>query len=135
MNFTISKTRNLNIDDILTLYKANEWSSAEKPKQLYNGLLNSETLITVWHNTKLVGLGNAISDGHLTVYYPHLLVLPDYQGKGIGKMIVDKMQERYSHFHMQMLTADGKAVEFYKKNGFERAGNTEPMWIYHGNDH
>lgn len=50
-------------------------------------------------------------------------------------MIVDKMQEKYSHFHMQMLTADGKAVDFYKKNGFERAGKTEPMWIYQGNEH
>ena len=135
MNITISDIKELNIDDILVLYKANEWSSADKPTQLYNGLLNSETLITAWEGKKLVGLGNAISDGHLTVYYPHLLILPEYQGKGIGKMIVDKMQEKYSHFHMQMLTADGKAVDFYKKSGFQRAGNTEPMWIYQGNEH
>ncbi|MBF4472269.1 GNAT family N-acetyltransferase [Flavobacterium sp. HJJ] len=135
MNITISETRDINLDDILVLYKANGWSSAEKPTQLYNGLLNSETLITAWEDKKLIALGNAISDRHLTVYYPHLLVLPEYQGKGIGKMIVDKMQEKYSHFHMQMLTADGKSVDFYKKNGFERAGNTEPMWIYSGNEH
>jgi GNAT superfamily N-acetyltransferase len=115
MKITISETKDINIDDILVLYKANEWSSADKPTQLYNGLLNSETLITALHDTKLVGLGNAISDGHLTVYYPHLLVLPEYKGKGIGKMIVEKMQEKYNHFHMQMLTADGKAVDFYKK--------------------
>ncbi|HKO78633.1 MAG TPA: GNAT family N-acetyltransferase [Flavobacterium sp.] len=135
MSITISESKDINIDDILVLYKENNWSSAEKPTQLHKGLLNSETLITAWEDNKLVGLGNAISDGYLTVYYPHLLVLPEYQGKGIGKMIVDKMQEKYSHFHMQMLTADGKAVEFYKKNGFERAGNTEPMWIYQGNEH
>jgi len=118
---TLSETREINLEDILILYKANEWSSANKPNELYNGLLNSETLITAWEDTKLVGLGNAISDGFLTVYYPHLLVLPDYQGKGIGKMIVDKMQEKYSHFHMQMLTADGKAVDFYKKKWFRKS--------------
>src|SRR5687767_10604983 len=133
MEIKLSETKEINIQDILILYKANEWSSANKPNELYNGLLNSETLITAWEGKKLVGPGNAISDGFLTVYYPHLLVLPDYQGKGIGKMIVDKMQEKYSHFHMQMLTADGKSVDFYKKNGFERAGKTEPMWIYQGN--
>jgi GNAT superfamily N-acetyltransferase len=135
MTISISETRIINLEDILALYNANQWSSANKPTQLYNGLLNSETLITAWDDTKLVGLGNAISDGHLTVYYPHLLVLPEYQGKGIGKMIVDKMQEKYKDFHMQMLTADGKAIRFYAKNGFERAGNTEPMWIYSGNEH
>jgi GNAT superfamily N-acetyltransferase len=131
----ISETKEINIEDILILYKANEWSSANKPNELHKALLNSETLITAWEGKKLVGLGNAISDGFLTVYYPHLLVLPDYQGKGIGKLIMDKMQEKYGHFHMQMLTADGRSVDFYKKNGFERAGKTEPMWIYQGNEH
>ena len=50
-------------------------------------------------------------------------------------MIMDRMQEIYKDFHMQMLTADGKAIDFYKKVGFERAGQTEPMWIYSGKDH
>ena len=135
MEITILETREISIEDILVLYKANEWSSVSKPNELYNGLLNSETLVTAWEEKKLVGLGNAISDGFLTVYYPHLLVLPEYQGKGIGKLIMDKMQEKYKHFHMQMLTADGRSVDFYKKNGFERAGKTEPMWIYQGNEH
>lgn len=34
-----------------------------------------------------------------------------------------------------MLTADGEAIEFYKRLGFERAGKTEPMWIYAGTEH
>ncbi|MCC9016592.1 GNAT family N-acetyltransferase [Flavobacterium lipolyticum] len=135
MEIQIKETKDINIEEIIVLYKANEWSSAHKPNELYNGLLNSETLITAWEGKKLIGLGNAISDGHLTVYYPHLLILPEYQGKGIGKLILDKMLEKYRHFHMQMLTADGKSVDFYKKNGFERAGKTEPMWIYQGNEH
>jgi hypothetical protein len=50
-------------------------------------------------------------------------------------MIVEKMQETYGHFHMQLLTADGKAIDFYKKVGFVRAGQTESMWIYKGNEH
>ena len=135
MNITISETREVSIQDIVSLYQANKWSSADKPSELYNALLNSHSLITAWDRNRLVGLGNAISDGYLVVYYPHLLVHPDYQGKGIGKMIVDKMQEKYKSFHMQMLTADGKAISFYEKQGFVRAGHTEPMWIYQGDEH
>ena len=132
---TLSTTRDLLLPDILRLYKANQWSSAEKPQKLYKALINSHTLITAWDQSILVGLGNAISDGHLVVYYPHLLVHPDYQGKGVGQMILKKMQETYGGFHMQMLTADGRAIDFYKKNGFVRAGNTESMWIYAGEEH
>ncbi len=45
------------------------------------------------------------------------------------------MQEIYKDFHMQMLTADRNAIDFYKKNSFERAGQTELLWIYSGDDH
>jgi len=135
MNIKLRVDRDLNANDILQIYQANKWSAAEKPELLVKGLLNSHSLVTAWDGTTLVGLGNAISDGYLVVYYPHLLVLPSYQGKGVGHLIMDKMQEIYKDFHMQMLTADGKAIDFYKKNGFERAGQTEPMWIYSGGDH
>ncbi|MCS4163034.1 GNAT family N-acetyltransferase [Sphingobacterium paramultivorum] len=135
MNIQLSVNRDLNATDILQLYQANKWSAADKPELLIKALLNSHSLVTAWDGTILVGLGNAISDGYLVVYYPHLLVLPSYQGKGVGRLIMDKMQEIYKGFHMQMLTADGNAIEFYKKNGFERAGQTEPMWIYSGGDH
>jgi predicted N-acetyltransferase YhbS len=98
-------------------------------------LLNSHSLVTAWDGEKLVGLGNTLSDGYLVVYYPHLLVHPEYQGRGIGKMIMQKLGEKYRDFHQQILVSDGKTVDFYSKCGFERASNTEPMWIYQGNDH
>ena len=135
MTITISDRRDIDLEKIIDLYKANKWSSADKPTELYNALTNSHSLFSAWDNDKLVGIGNAISDGHLVVYYPHLLVHPDYQGNGIGQMIVEKMQKKYGHFHMQMLTADGKAIDFYQKFGFTRAGQTEPMWIYKGDEH
>lgn len=135
MTITISNRRDIDLEKIIDLYKANQWSSADKPIELYNALTNSHSLFSAWDKDKLVGIGNAISDGHLVVYYPHLLVHPDYQGKGIGQMIVEKMQENYGHFHMQMLTADGKSINFYQKVGFKRAGQTEPMWIYKGDEH
>ena len=135
MAIEIKETKEVNKEKIIELYQANKWSSAEKPDLLYKALMNSDSLITAWDGNRLVGLGNAISDGYLVVYYPHLLVHPDYQGKGIGRMIVDRFQKKYGHFHQQMLTADGRAIDFYRKCGFEKAGSTQSMWIYQGDDH
>lgn len=135
MNITLIESKEIDREQIIALYKANGWSAAHKPTALYNALINSHSLVTAWDQNRLIGLGNAISDGHLVVYYPHLLVLPDYQGKGVGHAIVARMQEKYQGFHMQMLTADGQAIDFYKKVGFQKAGETQPMWIYQGNEH
>jgi len=135
MKIEISVIRNIDKDKILDLYRQNKWSSADKPDELIKALENSHTLISAWDGDKLVGLANSISDGYLVVYYPHLLIIPEYQGKGIGKMIMDKFQEKYSGFHQQILVADGKAIDFYGKCGFEKAGSCLPMWIYKGHDH
>ena len=135
MSIIISETKDIDLKKIVQLYSANGWSSADKPDQLYNALMNSHSLVSAWKNDELIGIGNAISDGYLVVYYPHLLVHPAHQGKGIGQKIVAKLQEKYRDFHMQMLTADGRAIDFYEKAGFEKAGNTEAMWIYKGTEH
>jgi len=127
--------REISVQAVLELYLANGWSAAEKPRHLYDALLGSHSLVTAWDGERLVGLGNAISDGHLVVYYPHLLVHPDYQGRGIGTQLITTLLARYEGFHQHMLVADGRAIEFYRKRGFERAGKTEPMWIYAGRDH
>lgn len=135
MTLNLSLGDTLGDDEVIALYKANAWSSAEKPRQLLAALRNSHTLVTARVNGRLVGLGNAISDGHLVVYFPHMLVHPEFQHQGIGRAMMSALLERYADFHQKMLTADGDAVEFYKSMGFERAGKTEPMWIYAGNEH
>lgn len=127
-------TRDMTLDSILALYRANRWSAAQKPQQLYNALMASHSLLSAWDEAKLVGLVNAISDGYLVVYYPHLLVLPQYQKQGIGSKLMKMLISRYLDFHQQVLIAVPQAVEFYQKCGFERAETTEPMWIYQGSD-
>ena len=135
MKIEISEKQQIDKEKILDLYRQNKWSSADKPDELIKALENSHSLISAWDGDKLVGLANSISDGYLVVYYPHLLILPNYQRKGIGKMIMNKFQEKYSGFHQQILVADGKDIDFYENCGFVRAGNCLPMWIYKGHDH
>ena len=135
MELKLSLEDNFESDEVIELYKANGWSSAEKPEKLIPALKNSDALVTARISGKLVGIGNAISDGSLVVYYPHMLVHPEHKGKGIGRSMMELLQKRYESFHQQMLTADFDAVEFYKSLGFERAGKTVPMWIYAGNEH
>ena len=130
----ISFEDTIETSEVVDIYTANEWASANRPTELVKALRNSHSLVTARKNGKLVGLANAISDGYLVVYYPHMLIHPDHHGQGIGRSIMQAMFDRYDSFHQQMLTAVVEAVGFYEKVGFERAGQTVPMWIYEGND-
>lgn len=135
MEVMISDHDSVNEFEVLQLYLVNQWSAAEKPQLLLKALQHSHSLVTARINGRLFGLGNAISDGYLVVYFPYLLVHPEVQRQGIGRLIMQEMLQRYSGFHQKILVADQHATEFYKALGFERAGHTEAMWIYQGTDH
>lgn len=121
-------------DQVINLYSQCGWSSAEKSEKFLLALANSHTVISAWHENLLIGLGNAISDGALVVYYSHLLVLPSYQNRGIGREIMTRLQSRYINFHQQILLSINNAVPFYEKLGFQDSQGVTPMWIYDGND-
>jgi GNAT superfamily N-acetyltransferase len=135
MNFVVSLNDAIEVDEVIDLYAANGWSSANKPVELMSALRNSHSLATARMDGRLVGLANALSDGHLVVYFPHMLVHPDTHRRGVGRALMEAMLDRYRSFHQLMLTADGDAVHFYEAMGFTRAGRTVSMWIYAGADH
>ena len=135
MNLQLEIDGPVSESEVLDLYRANKWSSADKPEQLMAALTNSHSLVIARVDKRLVGLGNAISDGHLVVYYPHMLVHPEFHRRGIGKEMMRAMQSKYAGLHQQMLVADGQAIEFYRSLGFTLAGRTQSMWIYGGSDH
>lgn len=134
MTRTVSLGDSIEQEEVLALYRANAWSSAEKPQQLLAALRQSDALVTARVGGRLVGLGNAISDGHLVVRFPHMLVHPDFHRQGVGRAMMTALMQKYAGFHQQMLTADGDAVAFYRSMGFERAGRTEPMCVYAGTE-
>ena len=135
LDVTFHDDRDFTLDDVLPIYVACEWSSSHKPDLLLAALRTSHSVLHARVGDRMVGIGNAISDGHLVVYYPHLLVHPDFARRGIGSGIMKRLSERYAEFHQQMLTADADAVDFYERCGFTCAGKTVPMWVYDGDDH
>ncbi len=128
-------TRSLPKAQVLNLYRSVQWSAARKPVQLVRALKRSHSVVTAWVEGSLVGLGNAVSDGSLVVYYPHLLVLPEFQRRGIGRQLMKRLMNRYRGFHQHILIAEAKAVSFYRKCGFKRAGKTASMWVFKGREH
>jgi len=45
MKIKISETKNIDKEQIIELYRANQWSSANKPVKLYNALMDSHLLM------------------------------------------------------------------------------------------
>ena len=125
----------LSVAQVANLYRAVGWSAAGDPVRLLKALAASHSLVCAYAEQDLIGVGNAISDGYLVVYYPHLLVHPDYQRFGIGTEIAQRLLQEYAGFHQQVLMSDQHSVAFHQRMGFVRPKSAAPLWIYSGKDH
>ena len=116
-------------EELQDLFLSVDWSSGHYPNKLVVAMRNSSTVFTAWDGDKLVGLINALDDGIMTAYIHYLLINPEYQGKGIGKELVDMIKARYEEYLRIVLIAYGKETGFYENCGFEAGEDKVPMFI------
>lgn len=98
---------------------------------LKNGLFNVSAIC----DGKVVGMGRLVGDGAMYWYLQEIIVLPEYQGKGIGKSIVNRLIE-----HVQNSAIPGTKIEigltavkgkepFYEKFGFSVGSTGMKKWM------
>lgn len=117
-------------EELERLFLSVGWSSGHYPDQLVAAMKNYETVYSAWADGKLVGLICAMDDGVMTAYIHYLLVHPDWQGKGIGRALVERVKEKYRDYLRLVLLAETDKVGFYEACGFERADHACcPMFI------
>ncbi len=68
---------------------------------------------------QLIGFGRAISDGQYQAALYDCAVLPEFQGQGVGSVIVRRLVEHLSHCNIILYASPGRE-EFYQKHGFAR---------------
>lgn len=98
-------------------------------RALKNDLLDVVAIV----NNEVVGMGRLVGDGVMYWYLQEIIVLPEYQGKGIGTGIVNYLLE-YIKKHTEdetftsvgLTAAEGK-TSFYERFGFQ---NSSGMNLY-----
>lgn len=76
----------------------------------------------------LVGFGRAISDGEYQAAIYDVAVLPSYQGKGIGKMIIRTIVDNNADCNFILYASPGKEP-FYEKENFKRMKTGMALFI------
>lgn len=86
-------------------------------------LLNSDYVILAidTETDMVIGFITAITDHVLSCYIPLFEVLPNYQSKGIGTMLLQKMESQLRNYYMIDLVCDNSLVAYYRAFGFKKA--------------
>ncbi len=121
----IREYENYNENEILSLYKSAGWINYTKdPSMLKDAYENSLCIIAADEDDTLAGIIRVVGDGYSVIFIQDLLVLPEYQRKGIGTMLMNSVLEKYGNVYQTILMTDDteKTNAFYSSLGFIPAG-------------
>lgn len=116
----ITEYKEYDQEEILELYRSVGWTNyTEYPERLRRGYEKSLCILAAYWEDKLVGILRAVGDGATIVFIQDILVLPEYQRRGIGTSLVKTVMKKYSDvYQMELLTDDTQeTVTFYKSLG------------------
>lgn len=114
----------------LGLFLTTGWNDSYNlsEKELENALKNSWYTYSAYDGDRLIGFGRLISDGIIHALILDLIILPEYQSKGLGKKILEQLVNKcktYQIRDIQLFSAKDKAG-FYEKSGFTRRPELSP---------
>ena len=117
-----------------TLYETTGWNEERQRDKdlLYQGLEKSWFTVCAYEGERLVGFGRVLSDGVLHAFIVEMIVLPEYQGQGIGRQVLERLVARCLESgidDIQLFCARDKAG-FYEVNGFVRRPEEAPGMQY-----
>ncbi|MBR4067212.1 MAG: GNAT family N-acetyltransferase [Clostridia bacterium] len=109
--------------EISLLYRSVGWTSYLRRegllKEAYAGSLMT---LAAYDGDRLCGIVRGVGDGVSVLYIQDLLVLPEYQRRGIGSKLLEQMLGAFPDVNQTVLLADDTvaAAAFYEKAGFRK---------------
>jgi GNAT superfamily N-acetyltransferase len=138
---TIRLTQNIqfkeelpDIDNYWNLFNTTDWNKEYKftAADLKRALGNSWYALSAFDSEKLVGFGRVIADGVHHALIVDIIVRPEYQTKGIGSLILERLVEKCREEKIRdiQLFAAANKCGFYEKHGFEQRPHNAPGMQY-----
>ena len=114
------KENTLDLNTYLSLRASVHWKLLTQ-EQAKKALLNSLYTITAINQGESVGMGRIVGDGAVICYIQDFIVKSEYQGQGIGKLMMEKLIQHVESFRTEnseimlcLMCAKGRE-KFYEK--------------------
>lgn len=115
---------NINANEFIEMVKSVGWNTYNEV-QVKKALNNTMYMVKILVDNKLAGIGRLVGDYSIVCILSDVCVKPEYQGNGIGQIIVNRLKELIDKNikpgeKMQIeLTPTAGNEEFYQKCGFK----------------
>ncbi len=90
MSDLIIKHNTLSAEEFVLLWES-VWGQGPSIEQTRLAMDNTLFRVSIYDGERIVAMARAIGDKGLCYYIKDVIVLPEYQGKGIGRMLIKEL--------------------------------------------
>lgn len=122
--------RRATVKEVLPIYEAVGWTSyTTKIEMLKKALENTTFTLLAIQDERVVGLLRAVGDGSSIIFIQDILVLPEFQRKGIGRNLLTRTLDYFKDvYQIHLLTGnEEKTVKFYESIGMKNIAEFDCM--------
>jgi GNAT superfamily N-acetyltransferase len=94
------------------------WAAGRSRETVERLVREAARVVGVYRDGDQVGFARVVSDGVAVAYLADVYVLPEHQGRGLGKQIVAEMVERGPYADVRWLLHTRDAQTLYEQFGF-----------------
>ncbi|MEJ5995381.1 GNAT family N-acetyltransferase [Pedobacter sp. Du54] len=106
-------------DYVISLFYKIEWKH-RKAGEIEAAFRNSTATLFIFKNEQIIAFGRVVGDGRYYAMLADIVVDPDYQGQGLGKYLVTRLNSQLIDYHFVNLSAAPGADHFYKSMGWKK---------------
>ncbi|HHX8674186.1 TPA: GNAT family N-acetyltransferase [Vibrio alginolyticus] len=110
---------NVDWNQVSDLFEIVGWGK-RNPKQVEQAFKASSFVRFAYLDGELIGVGRTVDDGLYYGWIVDLAILPQCQGKGVGKHILSELEVDLRPYITTMLTAAPGKSGFYEKLGWRK---------------
>lgn len=135
MSDLIVKYNELTAEEFIELWET-VWGNGPSLEQTRLAMKHTLFSVSIWDGDYIVAMARMNGDMGLNYYIKDVVVRPEYQGKGIGRMLINELRRfindngvKGTDIFVELCAVPDK-IPFYAKFGFE-ANEAQRLKIYH----
>jgi GNAT superfamily N-acetyltransferase len=103
--------------DLCELYSSVDWWPLRTPHDI-GQVLQGALAVGAWEGDHLVGFARVVSDQRFHAYIEDVVVQPDHQRRGVGRLLLMKLLAGLQEIETVTLFCHQSLIPFYEEHGF-----------------